>query len=247
MARLRAEGGCEWDRAQTHDTLRQYLLEETHEVIDAIMKQDSTLLCEELGDLLLQVLFHARIAEENGNFSIRDVISSVVKKMVRRHPHVFGDAHADTPEAVAIQWEHIKQTLERKAGDSIIDGIPENFPALLKAVKMSKKVSRAGFDWDNAEHVMEKVEEELTELKEAMAQGRADRMEHEIGDVLLSLANLARFLNLNPELALISANNRFEQRFREMERIAAKSGISIKEATMEVLDELWELAKKNLP
>ena len=247
MARLRAEGGCEWDRAQTHDTLRQYLLEETHEVIDAIQKADSGLLCEELGDLLLQVLFHARIAEENREFSIRDVISSIVTKMVRRHPHVFGDARADTPEAVAIQWERIKQTLEHKTGESIIDGIPDTFPALLKAVKMSKKVAGVGFDWANAEHVMEKVEEELAELKDAMAQGRPDRIEHEIGDVFLSLANLARFLNLNPELSLMSANNRFEQRFREMEKLALKSGICIKEANMETLDGLWESAKKSCP
>ena len=159
MARLRADRGCEWDRVQTHDTLRQYLLEETHEVIDAIMKKDSALLCEELGDLLIQVLFHARIAEENGEFNIHDVIASISEKMVRRHPHVFGDALADTPEAVAIQWEEIKQTQERKTGNSIIDGIPDNFPSLLKAVKMSKKVSRAGFDWENAEQVMQKVEE----------------------------------------------------------------------------------------
>ena len=247
MARLRAKGGCEWDRAQTHDTLRQYLLEETYEVVDAIQKQDPSFLKEELGDLLFQVLFHAQIAEEHGEFGIHDVIASITEKMVRRHPHVFGDAQADNPEAVAIQWEHIKQTQERHTRNSIVDGIPKDFPSLLKAAKMSKKVSRAGFDWDSPEQVLEKVEEELLELKEALANKRKDHIEHEIGDVLLTLANLARFLDLNPELLLMSANDRFERRFREMEKIAVESGIYIKNSDMETLNRLWELAKKNVP
>jgi len=247
MARLRAKGGCEWDRAQTHHTLRQYLLEETYEVIDAIHKQDTALLKEELGDLLFQVLFHAQIADEKGEFNIQDVIASIAEKMVRRHPHVFGDARADNPEAVALQWEQIKQAQEHRTHDSIVDGIPPNFPSLLKAAKMSKKVSRAGFDWDTHEQVLEKVEEELLELKEAIANKKRSHIEHEIGDVLLTLANLARFLDMDPELSLMSANDRFEQRFREMEKIALKSGIYINKSNMETLNRLWELAKKNCP
>lgn len=244
MARLRAEGGCEWDRAQTHETLRQYLVEETHEVVDAIRQGDPALLCEELGDLLLQILFHARIAQENGEFDISDVIASISEKMVRRHPHVFGEARADSPEAVSLQWDHIKRTVENRAHGSIVGGVPREFPSLLRASKMSKKAARAGFDWERTEQVLEKVEEELGELKEAMSGADPARTEHELGDVLFALVNLARFLNLNPEIAMMSANDRFERRFREMEKIASESGNSIEESDMATLESLWRKAKK---
>lgn len=245
MARLRAEGGCEWDRAQTHESLRQYLVEETHEVIDAIRQGDPDPLCEELGDLLLQVLFHAQIASEIGQFDISDVIASISGKMIRRHPHVFGGATADTPEAVSRQWDHIKRTVENRSHESILGGIPKGFPSLLRAAKMSKKAARAGFDWERTEQVLGKVEEELSELKEAMTQGDPAPMEHELGDVLFSLVNLARFLGLNAEVAMVSANDRFERRFREMEKIAEKTGCSIENADMDTLDRLWEMAKKS--
>lgn len=245
MARLRAEGGCEWDRAQTHESLRQYLVEETHEVIDAIRQGDPDPLCEELGDLLLQVLFHAQIASEIGQFDISDVIASISGKMIRRHPHVFGDATADNPEAVSRQWDHIKRTVENRSHESILGGIPKGFPSLLRAAKMSKKAARAGFDWERTEQVLGKVEEELSELKEAMTQGDPAPMEHELGDVLFSLVNLARFLGLNAEVAMVSANDRFERRFREMEKIAEKTGCSIENADMDTLDRLWEMAKKS--
>jgi tetrapyrrole methylase family protein/MazG family protein len=245
MARLRAEGGCEWDRAQSHESLRQYLVEETHEVIDAIRKGESDPLCEELGDLLLQILFHAQIASEIGQFDISDVIASISEKMIRRHPHVFGDATADTPEAVSRQWDHIKRTVENRSHESILGGIPKEFPSLLRAAKMSKKAARAGFDWERTEQVLGKVEEELSELKEAMSQGDPAPMEHELGDVLFSLVNLARFLGLNAEVAMVSANDRFERRFRQMEKIAEKTGCSIENADMDTLDRLWEMAKKS--
>ena len=244
MARLRGEGGCEWDRAQTHETLRQYLVEETHEVVDAIRQNDPSLLCEELGDLLLQILFHARIAEENRDFDISDVISSISEKMVRRHPHVFGEAHADTPEAVSRQWEHIKRTVENRSHPSLVGGIPRDFPSLLRASKMSKKAARAGFDWERTEQVLEKVEEELGELKEAMSGEDPGKIEHEFGDVLFALVNLARFLNLNPEVAMMSANDRFERRFREMEKIASETGSSLENADMATLESLWQKAKR---
>jgi tetrapyrrole methylase family protein/MazG family protein len=245
MERLRAGGGCEWDRAQTHDTLRQYLVEETHEVVDAIRRRDPELLREELGDLLLQILFHAQIASEKGDFDIHDVIASISEKMVRRHPHVFGDARADNPEAVSVQWEHIKRTVEHRTHASIIGGVPRDFPSLLRAVKMSKKAARAGFDWECTEQVLEKVDEEISELKEAMIEGAAERIEHELGDTLLALANLARFLSVDPEVAMMSANDRFERRFREMEKIASETGISIQQSDMRTLDRLWEMAKKS--
>jgi tetrapyrrole methylase family protein/MazG family protein len=244
MARLRSEGGCEWDRAQTHETLRQYLVEETHEVVDAIRRSDPALLCEELGDLLLQILFHARIAQENREFDISDVIASISEKMVRRHPHVFGEARADDPEAVSLQWEHIKRTVENRAHGSIVGGVPREFPSLLRASKMSRKAARAGFDWERTEQVLEKVEEELGELKDAMSGSDPGRIEHEFGDVLFALVNLARFLNLNPEVAMMSANDRFERRFREMEKIASETGNSIEAADMATLESLWRKAKK---
>lgn len=244
MERLRAEGGCEWDRAQSHSSLRQYLLEETHEVLDAISRRDPALLCEELGDLLLQILFHAQIAREGGRFDISDVIASISAKMIRRHPHVFSDATADTPDAVSLQWDHIKKTVENRNHSSIVGGVPRSFPSLLRAAKITKKAARAGFDWESSGQVLEKVDEEVGELKEAVAGGNPEEVEHELGDALFALVNLARFLRVNPEIALVEANDRFERRFRAMEKIAAESGGSIETSDLPTLDRFWERAKK---
>lgn len=246
MARLRSENGCEWDRVQTHETLRQYLLEETHEVVEAITHGTPEHLCEELGDLMLQVMFHARIAEEAGQFDISDVLRRISEKMIRRHPHVFGNAVAETPEAVAVQWDHIKKTVENRTHDSLIDGIPKGFPSLLRAAKVSRKIARAGFDWSDKHHVMEKVDEEMTELKTAISGGNPSEVEHELGDVFLALVNLARFLDIQPETAVMKANSRFEQRFRRLEVLACDSGVSIENADMETLDRLWIEAKKQV-
>ncbi|HEU5360063.1 MAG TPA: nucleoside triphosphate pyrophosphohydrolase [Candidatus Deferrimicrobiaceae bacterium] len=244
MARLRGEGGCEWDRAQTHASLRQYLLEEAHEVVDAISRKDPDLLREELGDLLLQILFHAQIASEKGEFDIADVIGSISEKMVRRHPHVFADASADTPEAVSLQWDHIKKTMENRNHSSLIGGVPRSFPSLLRGAKLTKKAARAGFDWENTGQVVEKVGEEMEELKTAISGGDPETMEHELGDALFALVNLARFLNINPEIAMAQANERFERRFAAMEKIAEESGCSIETTDLTTLDRFWEIAKK---
>jgi tetrapyrrole methylase family protein/MazG family protein len=244
MERLRGEGGCEWDRVQTHASLRQYLLEEAHEVVDAISRKDPGLLREELGDLLLQILFHAQIAREQGDFDIADVISSISEKMVRRHPHVFSDASASTPEAVSLQWEQIKKTMENRNHSSLIGGVPRSFPALLRGAKITKKAARAGFDWENTGQVLGKVGEEMEELKEAISGGDSEKMEHELGDMLFALVNLARFLNVNPEVAMASANERFERRFEAMEKIAEESGCSIEKTDLQTLDLFWEKAKK---
>jgi MazG family protein len=244
MARLRAEGGCEWDRAQTHASLRQYLLEEAHEVLDAITVGEPSQLCEELGDLLLQILFHAQIASEAGRFDIADVIASITEKMVRRHPHVFSDATADSPEAVSLQWDHIKKTVENRNHPSLVGGVPKSFPSLLRAAKITRKAAKAGFDWENAGQVMSKVDEELGELKNALSGGSEKELEHELGDMLFALVNLARFLKVNPEVALISANARFERRFAAMEKIAEQSGSSIEGTDLATLDRFWEMAKK---
>jgi len=245
MARLRSEGGCEWDRVQTHASLRQYLLEETHEVLDAITRKDTEHLCEELGDLLLQILFHARIAQENGQFDISDVISKISEKMIRRHPHVFSDATADTPDAVSLQWDHIKKTVENRHHASRIGGVPRKFPSLLRAAKLTRKAARVGFDWESTEQVLAKIEEEMGELLEALPRGCPEELEHELGDVLFSLVNLARFLNVNPEVAMMAANGRFERRFQEMEKIAVESGNSIENSDPATLDRFWEMAKKS--
>jgi tetrapyrrole methylase family protein / MazG family protein len=246
MDRLRSPGGCEWDRAQTHQSLRQYLIEETHEVLDAIHRQDPAALREELGDLLFQVLFHARIAQEENTFTISDVIAAITEKMIRRHPHVFADATAETPGAVSEQWDRIKTTIEKRTHSSRIGGVPKTFPSLLRAAKMTRKAARAGFDWESAEQVFGKVDEEIRELKEAVARGGSGRVEHELGDVLFALVNLARFLDVNPETAMTTANDRFERRFRAMEKKAAESGCSIEDLDMVILDRLWEEAKKDV-
>ena len=244
MERLRGEGGCEWDRVQTHASLRQYLLEEAHEVVDAISRKDAGLLREELGDLLLQILFHAQIAREQGEFDIDDVIRSISEKMVRRHPHVFSNASASTPEAVSLQWEQIKKTVENRNHTSLVGGVPRSFPALLRAAKITKKAARAGFDWENTGQVLKKVGEEMDELKEAISTGDPDKIEHELGDTLFALVNLARFLNVNPEIAMATANERFERRFEMMEKIADESGCPVENADLETLDAFWEKAKK---
>lgn len=244
MVRLRAEGGCEWDRAQTHATLRQYLLEEAHEVLDAIDRRNPELLCEELGDLLIQILFHAEIARERGQFDISDVIAMISEKMIRRHPHVFSDASASSPEAVSLQWDHIKKTVENRNHPSLIGGVPRKFPSLLRAAKLTRKASRVGFDWENTEQVLAKVDEEIGELKEAISRRSQEEMEHELGDALFALVNLARFLNVNPEVAMIAANERFVRRFEAMEKIAAESGCSIEGSDLATLDGFWEMAKK---
>lgn len=244
MERLRGEGGCEWDRAQSHASLRQYLLEEAYEVVDAISRKDAEQLREELGDLLLQILFHAQIAKENGEFDISGVIDSISEKMVRRHPHVFGGASADTPDAVSRQWEHIKKTVENRNHSSIIGGVPRIFPSLLRAAKITKKAARAGFDWENTGQVMRKVKEEMEELEDAVSGGHPERMEHELGDLFFALVNLARFLHINPEVAMVSANERFERRFEAMEKIARESGHSIENSDLSTLDRFWEKAKR---
>lgn len=243
MERLRAEGGCEWDRAQTHATLRQYLLEEAYEVLDAISRNHPDALCEELGDLLLQILFHAQISRERGEFDISDVIRSISRKMIRRHPHVFSNATAATPEAVSLQWDHIKKTVENRNSASLLGDIPLTFPSLLRAAKISKKAAGAGFDWENTGQVLAKVDEETEELKTAIERGDPEEIEHEFGDLLFALVNLARFLRIHPEIAMSGANQRFEKRFRAMEIIASESGISIEDTDRETLDRLWEQAK----
>jgi tetrapyrrole methylase family protein/MazG family protein len=245
MARLRGEGGCPWDREQTHESIKPYFVEETYEVLEAIDEGDPGKLREELGDVLLQVVFHARMAEEAGAFAIADVIRSITEKLIRRHPHVFGTVQADTAQEVLFNWEEIKRAERTRAtgSASALDGVPRELPALLRAHRLQEKASRVGFDWSEAREVLKKVEEELAELKEAMEGQAALRVEAELGDLLFSLVNLSRFVSVNPEEALRKTIGRFIARFRFIEEELTRRGRSLKDSTLPEMDALWDQAK----
>jgi tetrapyrrole methylase family protein/MazG family protein len=245
MARLRGEDGCPWDREQTPESIKPYLIEETYEVLEAIGEQDPAKLKEELGDLMLQVVFHAQMAEEAGAFTISDVLAGINDKLTRRHPHVFGDGTAETAQEVLFNWEQIKQSERRtaKGEASLLEGVPRELPALLRAHRLQEKASRVGFDWREIQGVFHKVEEELAELRAAMEGQAGDRVEAEFGDLLFALVNLSRFLAVNPEEALRKTIARFIARFRYIEEELARCGRSLREATLEEMDALWAEAK----
>lgn len=250
MARLRAPDGCPWDRAQTPQSLRTYLLEETYEVLDAIERQDAAALKDELGDLLLQVLFHAQLAAEQGRFSIDDVLTELHDKLVRRHPHVFGSVKADSPEQVVVNWEALKAA-ERNAhadrhgeGNSALAGVPQTLPAQLEAYQLTRKAAQAGFDWERLEDVLAKLNEEVEELREGVAANDKDRLEDEAGDLLFVAVNVARFLGLDPELALRRTNRKFVRRFGEIEQELARQGKRLEDASLAEMDALWERSKQ---
>ena len=244
MRRLRAPGGCPWDAEQTHDSLKRYLLEETYEVIEAIDTGNPELLKEELGDLLLQPVFHAAIAEEAGDFAMADVIQTLCEKLVRRHPHVFADLEIKDSEAQVANWERIKKAEKGEERRSALSGIPPHLPALLKAQKIAEKAARAGFDWEHVDQVMAKVMEELHEFEEAMGQGSQERMEAELGDLLFAITNLGRFLALDTEEALRKTLQRFQQRFGYVEEELHAQGRHLQDATLTEMDLLWNQAKK---
>jgi tetrapyrrole methylase family protein/MazG family protein len=256
IAKLRSDDGCPWDRAQTHESLKPNLLEESYEVLEAIDAGKPERLREELGDVLLQILFHSRIGAEAGEFTIDAVIEKLREKLVSRHPHVFGDAKgAARPrnaEEVAARWEKMKQQERREQGKegSILDGVPKTLPALLRAAELQGRAARAGFEWPAIEPVIEKLEEEIGELHEARAAParteaeRQTRVEAEFGDVLLALVNLARFLKLDPEEALRKATHRFTERFHYLEERAARSGRKLHDVTLQEMDGWWDEIKK---
>ena len=245
MARLRGENGCPWDREQTHASIKPYLLEETYEVLESIDENDPVKLEEELGDLALQVVFHAQMADEAGLFTIADVLRGINEKLRRRHPHIFGDVKADTAQEVLFNWEQIKKLEREKAQGhaSVLDGVPRELPALLRAHRLQEKASRVGFDWNEARQVFQKVEEELAELQAAMESEQPDRMEAELGDLLFSLVNLGRFIAVNPEDALRKTIARFIARFQYIEEELAKRGTAPGQVTLEEMDALWAEAK----
>ncbi len=245
MARLRGENGCPWDRQQTHESIKPYFVEETYEVLEAIDEGDAGKLCEELGDVLLQVVFHAEMAEEAGLFGIADVLRAIAEKLIRRHPHVFGDVQADTAQEVLFNWEQIKKTERQhtRGRASLLDGVPRDLPALLQAHRLQEKASRAGFDWAEVEPVLRKVEEEYGELKAAIGERQPERMEAELGDLLFSLVNLGRFIAVNPEEALRKTIARFIARFQYIEEELARRGTSLNQTTLREMDALWDEAK----
>ncbi len=262
MAALRAPNGCPWDRKQTHESLKPYLLEETYEVLDTIDQQDGKKLPEELGDVLLQVLFHSQIASEAGAFTIDDVLDQLSDKLIRRHPHVFPNGSNDpTPtnaEEVVARWEDIKRAERQAAGrpESVLDGVPNTLPALLRAYQIQARASRVGFDWthDQAgfDQVLNKIDEEIHELRTALRlppsdgtnTARQQEIAAEFGDVLFSLVNLARFVKVNPEDALRLSINRFVERFQFIEQQASSSGRTVNDLSIEEMNRLWEEAKQ---
>jgi len=256
--RLLAPNGCPWDREQTHESLRTYLIEEAYEVLDALESGDADKFAEELGDLLLQIIFHSQLAAQAGRFDVGDVIQRVHTKMVRRHPHVFGPDKAESAAQVLKNWEHLKaeeRRMERadrglKAGDapdekseSILSGIPRTLPAVIEAYQLTRRAARVGFDWPNISGVIEKLREEIQELETEIAKGNAAEIESEAGDLLFSVVNVVRFLKLDPEIALKKANRKFVERFRDMESEATGTGKKLADLNPAQLDSLWNNAK----
>lgn len=239
------ENGCPWDKVQTHTSIRKNFIEETYEVADAIDLADASLLCEELGDVLLQVALHTRMEEEQGAFTFGDVCTGICKKLIYRHPHIFGDAGAQTPDEALQNWEALKRREKHRegAGDDL-DSVPAALPALMRSRKVAKRAADHGFTYPDAQAAIADLEQELTELKQAVAQGSADAQQEELGDVLFSAANVSRFLDCDAEEALDAATVKFVRRFREMERLAAQQGCAVDDLSAAELDKLWKRAKE---
>jgi tetrapyrrole methylase family protein/MazG family protein len=243
MTLLRSKDGCPWDKVQTSESIKPYLIEETYEVIEAIDEKDPVKMKEELGDLLLQVVFHAQIAKDRGEFDINDVIDKISDKMVSRHPHVFGDAKFETPEEVTKQWQDRKRE-EGKLKDSALEGVPKELPSLLRAHRLQSRAAKVGFDWAKVEDVFEKLDEELEEFKEALEKKDKKEIEDELGDIFFVLVNISRFVGVNAEEALRKTISKFISRFRYIEMTAADEGRQLSDMTLEEMDALWNEAKK---
>jgi MazG family protein len=242
MARLRSPDGCPWDREQTFDTIKPYLLEETYEVMDAIDARDWDGLADELGDLLLQVVFFSQMAKEAGHFEVSDAIEAINSKLIRRHPHVFGEGEAKTAADVVRKWDEIKAT-EKPRPKGLLSGVPRSLPALMEARQIAGKAAGAGFDWESVDQVLEKLREELAELDQARQTGSQEDLQDEIGDLLFVIVNIARFLKVDPEQALRGTNSKFRRRFEHVEQRLEAQGKSPREATIEEMERLWQEAK----
>jgi MazG family protein len=244
MHRLRAPGGCPWDAEQTHESLVPHLIEEAYETVDTIQRGDHEHLKEELGDLLLQVVFHSELAEEAGRFNLDDVAREISDKLVRRHPHVFATGDAATPDAVLKQWDAIKRTEKGDEEKPFLHGVGKGLPALLRANKLQKNAAKVGFDWPVETGVVSKIHEELQELQAALDEQDLAAVSEEMGDLLFSVVNLARFRQIDPEVLMAAANNKFEKRFGEMEQILKAKGLTLEAATAAQMENAWESAKR---
>lgn len=247
MEILRSKDGCPWDAEQTHESIKKNFIEETYEVIEAINKDDRALLCEELGDVLLQVVFHAQMEKEQGSFTYDDVTDGICKKLIERHPHVFGDVSVSGTDDVLRNWEDIKnrskgQDTQTKA----MNDIPRELPALMRSTKIQKKAKKAGFDWDSIDGALLKLQEEVAELNEALAEDDNNHKQEELGDVLFAAVNVSRFMDCDAEEALTGANDKFISRFSLVEKMAGERGIDMKNSSLEELDKLWNEAKEIL-
>ena len=242
--RLRGPDGCPWDQKQTHESLKPYIIEEAHEVIQAIDEKDDAKLCEELGDLLWQIVFHAQLASERDAFDIESVVSAISEKLTVRHPHVFEDKAELTTEEVLHNWEQIK--VKNSRDSSILKGVPRSLPALLKAYRVQEKVGRYGFDWKETMDVIDKLKEELAEFEQALKEGKKAEQHHELGDLLFSLVNLGRHLELQAEETLNASTDRFIRRFQYVEKSLDEKGKTLADSDLEEMDTLWEEAKSKL-
>jgi tetrapyrrole methylase family protein/MazG family protein len=244
MARLRGPGGCPWDHKQTHESLKPFLIEECYEVVDALDEGDPEKVKEELGDLLFQIVFHARIAEENGEFTMQDVIEANIEKMTRRHPHVFGNARLSTDREVLANWEEIKKKEKGREGrKSVLEGVPRNLPSLLRAHRLQERAARVGFDWTRLEEVLPKLDEEIAEFKGSLRTKDATGVEEELGDLFFVLVNISRFLGVNPDEALRKTISKFVSRFRYIEERAEAAGRTLNDMTIEEMEALWQESK----
>lgn len=244
VKKLRSPDGCPWDKEQTHKSLLPFLFEETNEVADTIIRQDMVHMKEELGDLLLQIMLHSEIETETDHFSVDDVIKDLSDKLIRRHPHVFGDKEAENPQAVLKIWEQAKKDEKKDKHKFILDKVPYNFSPLLRCFKLQKEASKVGFDWDDYKGPLSKIDEELIELKDAIDHKDNENIEHEIGDMIFALVNLGKFFDIRGDVALTKANHRFYNRFLHVEKSVKKSGKSFKEHSLNELDKYWDEAKE---
>lgn len=246
MRDLRKPGGCPWDREQNHHSIRNNFIEETYEAIDAIDRESTVDMCEELGDVLLQVVFHSQIEAEKNGFDFQDVCDGICKKLIERHPHVFGEISVKNSREVLENWDMIKQKSKNQTTfTDTLKSVPMSFPALMRADKVQKRAKKAGFDWDNVKDASKKLDEELEEFKEALLENDGTQAEEEFGDLLFSMVNVSRFMGINSEKALHAATDKFINRFEKTEIIAQKKGIDMKKSSLETLDRLWEEAKRS--
>ena len=242
---LMGKNGCPWDNVQTRESLKPYLVEETYEVLEALDTNDPDQIKDELGDLLYQILFHSKISSKNNEFDIKDVLDNLKEKMVRRHPHVFKEGQINTPDQVIERWEEIKKEEKTHSNHpSILDSVPKQLPSLLRAQKLQKKAAKEGFDWDEISDVFDKLDEEISEFKSAVLEGKGADIQSELGDILFVLVNIAKFKKIDAEEALRSTNNKFIKRFQYIEQEVAKQGKTLKETSLEDMERHWQNAKK---